>query len=268
MSNSRPLKTIIPLLEYVTAAGDQALKNQRLLNFSDRGYKADGSILTEIDKKTEDYLFEQISRIYPGANIITEETVRFYDPEREYTFTIDPIDGTDTFSQGMNGWCITIGLLDSKLQPIAGIVYSPPLKMLVFADIGKPAELNGEIIETPDPAESISPQSNLMVPSRCHRLCSLSLFPGKLRNIGSAALHLIYPLIYPGIYGTIEGSGTHIWDIAGAHAINLSLGLDFLFSDGSKFSYSSMTDGSTAGKVFIAGSKYRISEIQKIIVLL
>jgi len=253
------------LLDGMKTAGKIALEAQRKMSYSDRGYKGDGSVITETDKKVEDHLFEQVAHLYPEANILTEETVRSFDPEKPYTFAIDPIDGTDAFSQGMSGWCISIGLLDQELSPIAGIVFSPGLELLFFADVGKRATLNGTEIPVPSSLESLSEKSNIMVPSRIHKQIDLRSYPGKIRSIGSAALHLCFPLIYPGVFGTIESHGAHIWDIAGSHAVNLSLAFDFEYLDGRRIDYSTMTDGSSVGDIILAGSKQRINELRKVL---
>ena len=86
----------------------------------ERSYKQDGSVLTEIDRRVEDYLFGEISRLYPDANVVTEETARSFDPDRPYTFAVDPIDGTDVFSQGScsrPGWICSSWPTWGKGQP-------------------------------------------------------------------------------------------------------------------------------------------------------
>jgi fructose-1,6-bisphosphatase/inositol monophosphatase family enzyme len=239
---------------------------QQKMRFSDRSYKDDGSVVTETDKQIDEYLFEQIAALYPQANILTEETVRDFDPERPYTFAVDPIDGTDVFSQGMAGWCVSVGLFDEELSPIAGIVYAPKLDLLLFADVGKRATLNGAELSPPNPTEPLSDRSNVMVMSQLHRRLDLRKLPGKIRNVGSAALHLCFPLLYSGVVGSIEGDGGHIWDIAGAHALNRSLGFDLELLSGGPIDYAKMIDGSPVGDVILAGHGRRIDELRSILV--
>jgi hypothetical protein len=66
--------------------------------------------------------------------------------------------------------------------------------------------------------------------------------------------------------GAIESSGTHIWDIAGAHAANLSLGFDFKYLDGRCVDYSTLTDGRALSDIILAGSKQRMSELRRVLV--
>jgi myo-inositol-1(or 4)-monophosphatase len=256
------IESIENVLEHVEAAGRMGTEAQQRMHLAERSYKDDGSVVTETDKLLDEYLFGHIAALYPQANILTEETVRAFDVHKPYTFAVDPIDGTDVFSQGMAGWCVSVGLFDGTLIPIAGIVYAPKLDLLLFADVGQRASLNGVELSPPQPSEPLSDRSNVMVMSQLHRRLDLRKLPGKVRNVGSAALHLCFPLIYSGVIGSIEGDGGHIWDIAGAHAINRSLGFDLKLLSGGPIDYSRMLDGSPVGDVILAGHKRRIGELR------
>jgi fructose-1,6-bisphosphatase/inositol monophosphatase family enzyme len=94
-----------------------------------------------------------------------------------------------------------------------------------------------------------------MVSSKIYREVVLDKFRGKLRSVGSTALHICMPLIYGGVVGSLTSSKAHIWDIAGAHAINLSLGWDLELLSGAKIDYSKLTDGGHSGEVILSGSK-------------
>jgi len=216
--------------------------------------------------RVESYLIQQIGEAYPQANLVAEEKVRDFDPEKEYTFAIDPIDGTDVFSQGMSGWCVSIGLLNKSLVPVAGIIFAPRLDLLVFADIGQKATLNGTEIEVPVTPAPVARRSNIMVSSRIHQQIDLGGYPGKIRSAGSGALHLIFPLIYPGVHGAIQSPIVHIWDIAAAHAINLSLGQDLEYLGGGQVNYSTMTNGSSVSDFLLAGTKDRIDQLRALLI--
>lgn len=258
------INSIENLLAHCTTAGQMALDAQRTMRGSERGFKRDGSVLTATDKRVEDYLAEQIAHLYPAANVIAEETVRSFDPGRAYIFAIDPIDGTDVFSQGMPGWCVSLALLDRALRPIAGIVYAPRWELLLFADVGRPATLNGGEIHPP-PFEPISEKTNVMAYSRAHTQVDWRRYPGKIRSVGSAALHLCFPLIYTAVLSAVEGRGGHIWDIAGAHAINLSHGFTLEYLGGGEVTYAHMVDGSPTGDNVLAGDGQRIQALKDVL---
>ncbi len=234
------MKSIRDLVSIFRQAGDNALLRQKAYDFNRRELKIDGSVVTETDRETEEYLCAAITERFPHVNFVTEEYARDFDPSRRWTFIIDPIDGTDNFSQGAHAWCISLGLLDERMQPRAGMVYAPRLDLFLFADIDGRLEINGN--QAPDfpPVEDMNALSGLVVSSRIHNFLDLRTFPGKLRSLGSAALHLTFPVCYPGLIGAIQDTLTYAWDIAGAHAILQAQGYRISYLDGSPLDYTRM----------------------------
>lgn len=257
------IKTIRGILKYALRAGKQAYQVQKK-GLLERGYKTDGSVITQIDKRVEDFLHDRISSAFPEANILSEETARSFDAKKPYTFVIDPIDGTDAYSLSMPGWCISIGLM-YEFEPVAGIIYSPVMDWLLFADIEKKATLNGKPLPRRTASSPISSQTNIVASSSIHKQVDLSRYPGKVRNAGSAALHLCYPLIYPGIYATLESCHVHIWDILAAHAILRSHGLSFERLPGGFFRYQELTDGRSVGDLILAGPKENVDVLRSLV---
>lgn len=255
------IDSIAELQGVVQDAGRLALARQRAMRFSDRSFKDDGSILTATDSEVETLLADAIATLFPFASFLGEESVRRVDPASPYTFAVDPIDGTDSYSQGLPGWCISIGLLDAALSPVAGIVFSPVLDMLVLADVGRAPTCNGAA--TQPGLDRISPAANLMLSSRLHRDLDLSGFAGKIRSLGSAALQLCAPWVFPGVIAALQGRGAHVWDIAGAHAIARGGGGDLEWLGGGAVDYSTLMDGSGVEDVIVAGSPVGIAAIRK-----
>jgi myo-inositol-1(or 4)-monophosphatase len=257
------IESIARVIESVRIAGAMALDAQR--GTVERDYKQDGSVLTEIDRQVEDYLFGEMSRLYPQANVITEEATRSFDPAKPYTFAVDPIDGTDVFSQGMAGWCVSVGLLDRHLTPIAGVVFAPRLDLFILADVGKEPTVGGRKIPALAAIESISARTNLMVSSDVHKLAGFAKFPGKIRSIGSAALHLCFPVVYPGVAGSFQRGRSHIWDIAAAHAVNLAHGFTVEYLSGETIGYAGMVDGSRATGPILSGPRPVVDALRAIL---
>jgi fructose-1,6-bisphosphatase/inositol monophosphatase family enzyme len=262
------ISTIADLLDVVRAAGQMALEAQREPGALERSFKEDGSVLTEIDGRVEEHLVAAISQHFPDANLVTEEAARPYDPGRPYTFTVDPIDGTDVYSQGMAGWCVSVGLQDRDLRPIAGILYAPRLDLLFFADVGLKATVNGAPVRLPDGVEPLSGRANLMISSQSHHCIDLRAFPGKARSIGSAALHLCFPVAYPAVVAGLQCPGAHIWDVAGAHAICASVGFCFEYWDGSLIDYSALLDGSSIRDIVVSGPRPYVEALKAVIAYL
>ncbi len=235
------LTTISALMPYVLQAGQIAIQGQKQIM---RSFKEDLSVLTEIDQQLDAFLASAILREFPEANLVSEEAKRPWDPAKPYTFTLDPIDGTDSFSQSMPGWCIAIGLLNAMLQPIAGIVYAPQWGpgVLIIADIEKPVTCNSNPLGVLSPEAEITKKSQIMVSSHSHHHIDFRGFPGKVRNIGSGVLHLCGPALHPGIMGSILGPA-YIWDYTAGHAIALKAGLTVEYWNGSPLTYHDLVLG-------------------------
>jgi fructose-1,6-bisphosphatase/inositol monophosphatase family enzyme len=258
------IRSIAAVLEFVHQAGDMALKGQSRPDL-ERAYKDDGSVLTAIDRQVEDFLVDRLSAGYPEAGFLTEETERSFDPTRPFTFAIDPIDGTDAFSQGMPSWCICVGLLDHNLVPAAGIVYAPRWGSLFFADVGERAQHNGRDIYLRETEQALTETTNIVVHSKAHQELRLEDFPGKVRNVGSTALHLCFPLLYSAVIASISGN-VHTWDIAAAHAINLSIGYALEYHRGGAVDYRDLVEGDPAPDLILSGSVPAIDLIRRALV--
>lgn len=279
---SMTIGSIADVRDHVLQAGQMALQAQQEMGYEERELKEDDSVLTAADLRVQRYLQEQIRRAYPQAIVIGEERVEpasqgggvqsgGASPPRPYTFAIDPIDGTDVYSQGMHGWCVSVGLLDEALQPVAGVVYAPRLDLLVFADLGTAATVNGAPIRRLGLALPLDATTNIMAHSRVHRRGILARYPGKVRSIGSAALHICSTLIYPGIYAAIEGEGEHVWDIAGAHAILASHGYELAYlyrtdGDAGELDYAALVRGEGGASPMVAGRPERVRALRRALV--
>lgn len=98
-------------------------------------------LVTDCDRKVEEYITERIRKRYPGAGIYGEETGKTH-VDREYCFIIDPIDGTSSFVHGLPNWCVSIGVHRNG-KPVAAAVFQPVTNDLYYAEAGKGAFLNG-----------------------------------------------------------------------------------------------------------------------------
>ena len=83
-----------------------------------------------------------IRRGFPGHNIISEEA-GYIDNNSEYTWVIDPLDGTSNFASGIPWFGVLITLF-KKNEPIMAGAYLPVQDILYFAEAGKGAFRNGQ----------------------------------------------------------------------------------------------------------------------------
>ncbi len=237
-----------------------------------RSFKADGTVLTEVDQAVDRLVSEAIARDFPQANLITEEAEHPFDPDKAFTFVVDPIDGTDGFSQGMPGWCISVGLLDRELTPIAGIVYAPRwgtaygADTLLFADIGRRTRHNGRELAPPSAStglpEELSGDTQLCIGSKLHRVFDLSRFPGKIRSTTSTVINIFLPLLHSSLLGSCLAPA-HIWDTVGIHAIIKAQGQQLEYLQKGPIRYRALLDGRTAEDLTISGTPGALALIRK-----
>lgn len=101
-------------------------------------------VVTCADKQGEAFLLDEIQRVFPGHAILGEESGA-HAGTGDYLWVIDPLDGTNNFSQGLPVFTVSIGL-QYKGQAVVGVVYAPYFDELYTAVRGKGAWLNGRPI--------------------------------------------------------------------------------------------------------------------------
>jgi myo-inositol-1(or 4)-monophosphatase len=97
-------------------------------------------VVTKVDKACEDYLLAEISRLYPTHSVIGEETGQHLHAESEWAWVVDPLDGTNSYSQGLPVFCVSIGIT-YRGECMVGVVYAPYLDELYTAIKGQGAWL-------------------------------------------------------------------------------------------------------------------------------
>ncbi len=132
------------LLEFAIDAAYQAGKIT--LSYFQNGVsadrKSDDSPVTIADKLAEEKLRELIQRYWPDHGIIGEE----YGEQAgtsEYTWTVDPIDGTKSFVQGVPIYSNLISVVDASRRPLVGVANYPALNEMIYASQGMGTYWNG-----------------------------------------------------------------------------------------------------------------------------
>ncbi len=209
--------------------------------------KEDRTIVTEADLAAQKYIVDKLKEITPSYSIIGEETAfQFTDKDIEklkkeqYIWTIDPVDGTASFSNNLPSWVVSLGLLEYG-QPIGGWVYAPVWDQFYYAipDEDK-AYLNGEEIPKTVFNQEIKHNTCMMIDSKTFRSYYLDSFNGKVRSFGSTAFHITLVAA-----GTVIGANSirnKIWDIAGASAIAKRCGKELYYLSGKEINYIDLLD--------------------------
>lgn len=96
--------------------------------------KENNTPVTIADKKTEEFIRKKLSKSFPSFGILGEE-FGGESIDREYCWTIDPIDGTQSFVRGIPLFGTLVGLLHHK-KPVLGIMVLPALQETYTATKG------------------------------------------------------------------------------------------------------------------------------------
>lgn len=101
-------------------------------------------LVTNVDIKANDIIMEILKKKFPGHNIHSEES-RPIERESEYTWHVDPLDGTTNYTLAIPYSATCIGLV-FRDRPILGVVYNPMTGEMFMGEHGKGATLNGDSI--------------------------------------------------------------------------------------------------------------------------
>ncbi|MCK9525588.1 MAG: inositol monophosphatase [Limnochordia bacterium] len=201
-----------------------------LLEMRKRGFrvaeKSGLDLVTDADKASEELIIRALQQHYPDYNIMAEEQGWFKKVESEFTWVIDPLDGTANYVHGFPHYSVSIGLLRDD-KPLAGVVYNPVLQELFSAEQGQGSFLNGELIRVSDAtrvqgglfATGFSGDSAKVSEESMAQFHTITKESHGVRRIGSGALDLCYVAC-----GYLDGyweKPINAWDIA-AGAIILS----------------------------------------------
>ena len=107
-----------------------------------------GNYVTTADIQVEKYLKEKLPALIPGSGFIGEEG-DIVNPDQQYVWVVDPIDGTTNFIYQLNLSCISVGLLKDG-EPYLGVVYNPYTEDLFTGIVGEGAYHNGERLQVSD----------------------------------------------------------------------------------------------------------------------
>lgn len=104
-----------------------------------------GDFQTKADLESEKAILSILKKNFSKYNIHSEENGKI-DNDSDYTFVVDPLDGTNNFVLGVPTFSVSVGLF-YKDEAIAGVVYQPIINETFSALKGKGAFLNGKKIK-------------------------------------------------------------------------------------------------------------------------
>ncbi len=202
-------------------------------------FKADNSVVTELDVKVETFLKERLLALFPEHDVLGEEKGSEGNEGAEFRWVIDPLDGTNNFSRHIPFFNVSIALekrLDSAndspedkgasegWEVVVGAVYNPLLDELFSAVKGRGAFFNGIAFKQPLPNEEgrrffgFCHGRTEAVVERVLRIFSYyKKREADIRKFGSAALEISY--VARGHLDAFVGYGLKLWDFRAAELI-------------------------------------------------
>lgn len=156
------------------------------------------NFVTEFDVKVQRFLQEHFSALLPGCCFLAEEEGESENPlSDDYTFIIDPIDGTTNFMLGRRASCISVALLKDK-QTVYAAVYDPYADRYYSAMPEKGAFCNGQPIHVSNREPKMSLAligtapyyKDTLARTVTDLIYDLLMNFGDIRRVGSAALDI------------------------------------------------------------------------------
>ena len=132
------------VLEVCIEAARQAgaLVSSRFQGDNQISFKGRADIVTDVDLASEKIILDLLTAEFPGFSILSEESEPVTN-DSDYTWVVDPIDGTRNFAEGIPHFCLVVALAKGA-DIVAGVTYDPLQDELFTAQQGQGAFLNGE----------------------------------------------------------------------------------------------------------------------------
>ena len=100
------------------------------------------NVVSKIDIKCDDLIVSILKKEFPEYNIISEENGIIH-KKSDYTWVVDPLDGTSNYISGIEWFGILIALFH-KNKPVAAGAYLPISESFYYAEHEKGAFLNNK----------------------------------------------------------------------------------------------------------------------------
>lgn len=233
--------------------------------------ESQSSIVTEADFASDNVIREFIGKRYHEHNIISEET-GFLNKGSEYTWVIDPLDGTSNFASGIPWFGVLITLFRGSSPEIAG-AYLPVWNTIYIAEKGKGAFRNGERL----PVIRDKPLQDSLF-SFCIDYTDDMAFLDRgmeiykyivrgSRNIRSTNSLIDFIYVAEGKFGGVLNLFTKIWDIAGLELLISEAGGIMKNIDGNEIQYSLSDNIAEINFPVLAGNRLIVQTLEKDLLL-
>ena len=128
------MKSTNHILDIALEISDQAAELIRLSSQKIKSFKSKGEVsnlVTQTDIEVDKLIAGKIKESFPEHNVVSEE-LGSKNLSSDYTWYIDPIDGTNNFVHNYPSFAVSIGVY-LRSKPIVGVVYDIPNNEKFFA---------------------------------------------------------------------------------------------------------------------------------------
>lgn len=185
-------------------------------------WKGPGDRVTQVDIAIQARLIEEIRTWFPHDGIVAEEGALTIG-DGEFTWVVDPLDGTNNYVLGIPCFSTSIGIVRDG-HPWAGVVHDPNTGFTCWAIRGQGAFADDRPLRLT--GRPLTQASNVAVRAPLDpRLAAVALewlARYKLRSFGSVALQLVYASI--GAIDVMVDDRARLWDLMGGATILLEAG--------------------------------------------
>ena len=198
--------------------------------------KGPGDFVTVSDKKVEKILIEELQKARPDYSFLSEEAGEInFDSDSEYTWLIDPLDGTMNFARGFPVCCVSIALW-MHAAPALGVIYDLNTCHMHVGVVGKGATTDGkepmQVSDVDNPGQAVLatgfPTGRSYEPNDLAEFIAKVRRFKKIRMIGSAAVSLAN--VASGVWEVYHEENVFLWDVAAGLALVEAAGGKVVYS--------------------------------------
>lgn len=243
MKNNINLKTACDeCIDLAFEVGKKLIRYQKKLESLTITCKDRQGVASTADIEAEKMIIKRLSSLYPNSSILAEESAfeewggksgaYKHFKEVEWTWVIDPLDGTHNFLAGLDYFAICISLVHYG-KPVLGVVYRPVTGDLFFAIKDKKTSFKN--LKYGTRAKKIHSEKSTKKLNESLLVTGFATEKGEvfdrefaifkhmmekgrgIRRMGSAALDLCY--VASGLFDGFWERGLSPWDISAAGLI-------------------------------------------------
>lgn len=253
-----------------------------------------GNIVTSIDKKMEEYLLNKLSKAFPEAVIISEESAddmninNITTSDSVLKFVVDPLDGTTNYT---NGWPHTVSIgviLDNEL--VAGVIYDVLINKVYVGIKGITVMVNN----LENVLEEVSCYDPIIKPEYSHNVIKKSVISydtpygvdafkfttdavtklyhagASLKTVGPISLDVLKTALgkenRPHDYNcAVFHAEVRAWDLCAATCILRELGGEIIGMDGNPLSLETLSDPNARIAFIASGNKSLLNEMYELL---